>query len=123
VGRLTLAVLLVVFVRVFETLLAMLDAPPEPQPARTRTRRRMPADATLTRFDRTAAVILMVVALSGTRRTWTGTAASALARSYADALSCVYRDPEQQPAPATKRRPVGFPSSSSRAAVRITRCG
>lgn len=35
-GPLTLAVLLVICVRVFERLLAMLDAPPEPQPA-TRT--------------------------------------------------------------------------------------
>jgi hypothetical protein len=33
VGRLTLAVLLVTCVRVFEMLLAMLDAPPDPHPA------------------------------------------------------------------------------------------
>jgi hypothetical protein len=46
VGRLTLAVLLVICVSVFEMLLAMLDAPPEPHPAiRTPSR---PASAILT---------------------------------------------------------------------------
>jgi hypothetical protein len=39
VGRLTLAVLLVTCVTVFEMLLAMLDAPPEPQPAMSAVRR------------------------------------------------------------------------------------
>jgi hypothetical protein len=49
VGRLTLAVLLVICVRVFERLLAMLDAPPEPHPA-ARTAR-APANATRTNVD------------------------------------------------------------------------
>jgi hypothetical protein len=49
VGRLTLAVLLVICVRVFERLLAMLDAPPEPHPA-ARTAR-APASATRTNVD------------------------------------------------------------------------
>jgi hypothetical protein len=45
VGRLTLAVLLVICVSVFEMLLAMLDAPPDPHPATTTAKR--PATAAL----------------------------------------------------------------------------
>jgi hypothetical protein len=59
VGELALAVLLVICVRVFERLLAMLDAPPEPHPA-ARTAR-APMNANLTRIDCTAAMTLTLV--------------------------------------------------------------
>jgi hypothetical protein len=58
VGTLTLAVLLVICVSVFEMLLAMLDAAPEPHPA-VRTARTH-TDATFTRNDRPVALILIV---------------------------------------------------------------
>jgi hypothetical protein len=51
VGTLTLAVLLVICVRVFEMLLAMLDAPPEPHPATGIAR--TPTSAVLNSTDRT----------------------------------------------------------------------
>ena len=54
VGRLTLAVLLVICVSVFEMLLAMLDAPPEPHPAVTRPTRT--AAVTFSRSERAGAI-------------------------------------------------------------------
>ena len=63
VGRLTLAVLLVICVRVFEMLLAMVDAPPEPHPATGTVR--IPRSAVLNSIDRTRQLTLIALSLAG----------------------------------------------------------
>jgi len=64
VGKLTLAVLLVICVSVFEMLLAMLDAPPEPQPAVTRPTRT--AAVTFSRNERASGIWLNAKAIRHT---------------------------------------------------------
>jgi len=62
-GRLTLVVLLVICVRVFEMLLAMLDAPPEPHRATGIVR--IPTSAVLNSIERTRPLTLIALSLSG----------------------------------------------------------
>jgi hypothetical protein len=63
VGTLTLAVLLVICVRVFEMLLAMLDAPPEPHPATGTVR--MVTSAVFNSIDRTGPLTPIALNRSG----------------------------------------------------------
>ena len=62
VGRLTLVVLLVICVRVFEMLLAMVDALPEPHPATGTVR--IPTSAVLNSIDRARRLTLIALSLS-----------------------------------------------------------
>ena len=58
-----LFVLLVICVRVFEMLLAMLDAPPEPHPATETVR--VPTSAVLNSIDRTRRLTLIALSVPG----------------------------------------------------------
>jgi hypothetical protein len=92
VGWLTLVVLLVICVRVFEMLLAMLDAPPEPHPATGTVR--IPTSAVLNSIDRTGPLTHIVLGLSGIRRR-RRVCGHRRRLAHVRTLSRARRDPEQ----------------------------